>query len=187
MSVGLVVGAPLGDELGAVIGVDVGTSLGEPLGALLGVSLGWILGLALGSTEGDELGPEEGDKLVLGAVLGAGLLLGTVLGMSVGHGSLVGEAFLQTPKFVIAVGPNKKTSTFETKGTSKTMFLKEFWPPDDTANDRVAPSTSVTCTHTSSTTLRRPISITSSTGVANSKVMIPPNSFAFHCAFPPVS
>jgi hypothetical protein len=151
-----------------------------------------MLRIALGTTEGAVLGTPDGDNLELGKVLGEGLLLGTALGMSVGHvgdsplGDGVLVTCLQIPRCVMAVGPNKNTSTRDTIGTSRTMFLNELGPTGETEKDLVARVESVIWIHTSSTTLSRPSSSTSSMGVTKSKVILPPNSFAFHCAFPPV-
>ena len=104
----------------------------------------------MGPIVGGLLGPPDGDKLALGIALGAGLLLGTVLGMSVGQGKFspfgdgVLDACLQMPRCVIAVGPNKNTSSRDTKGTSRTTFLNELGPSGETANDFVAPVEAVT-------------------------------------------
>ena len=86
----------------------------------------------------------------------------------------------------IADGPCIETFTFDTSAMSITTFLYDLAPIAFTTNVRTASSESVTWIQMSFTTLTRPISTSSSTGLANSKVILPPNSFAFGVGLPPV-
>ena len=147
--------------------------------------LGCLDGTSLGANDGLSEGPDDGLILASGDELGAGLLLGTELGSSVGHETVFpnGDGVLsdsrQIPMWVMAVAPNKVTSTLETNVASKTTFLYEPVPIAATLTVLVAPSLSVSWIQTSSTTLRRPISTTSSIGIRNSKEIFPPASFDF--------
>ena len=148
------------------------------LGTSVGISLGRLLGTSL--------------IVLLGALDGVLLALGALLGDSVGHtltkefGDGVVESSLQIPMCAIAVGPCILTLTSVTDATSITTFLYDFAPNALTTNVRLALSESVTWIQTSFTTLTRPTSTNSSTGVANVNVIIPPISFAFGVGLAPV-
>jgi hypothetical protein len=195
-------GERLGLELGIVLGVSVGRVdgllLGLEFGAYDGVVLGCVVGSVLGNADGTSLGRVLGTPLgtsltvLLGTLDGDLLTLGALLGDSVGHtltnefGDGVFESSLQIPMCAMADGPYNWTLTFDTDATSITTFLYDFAPMALTTNVCMASSESVTWIQTSSTTLTSPISTNSSTGVANSKVIMPPISFAFGVGFAPV-
>ena len=160
----------------------LGSTDGIVLGNVDGTKLGRVVGTPLGTSLTVLLGTLDGDLLALGALLGDSV--GHTLTKEFGDGVL--ESSLQMPICVTADGPCILTITFDTDVTSMTTFLYDFAPRASTANVRIAPSESVTWIQTFSTTLARPISTNSSTGVANSNVMMPPISFAFGVGFAPV-
>ena len=127
----------------------MGPKLGCSLGSLLGAMLGSTVGRLLGLDDGIPVGPTEGAMLEVGSELGAGLLLGTELGGSVGHVTVFpkGDGVLsesrQMPMWVIAVAPNRVTSTLAMFVSFRTMFLYEPVGNASTLTVLVAPSASV--------------------------------------------
>lgn len=79
----------------------------------------------------------------------------------------------------MAEGPLMKTSIFVTLNTFKFLFTNVPSPRAATVNLVTTPSACVTETTTSSFKLRRPMSSIWSAASTNSKVIIPPLSFAF--------
>jgi hypothetical protein len=152
----------LGNSLGEEDGPDEGASLGAEVGVELGVEVGSVVGVPLGMLLGAELGN------TLGAVLGS-------------EDAICGSS--QTLRCVMAIGPGKVTSIRTTDWTFNCTFL---YGAGLALKVCVLLSSVVTRIQTSATTLRRPMSNTSFIGGEKAKEIIPPSSFAFHWAFPPV-
>jgi hypothetical protein len=187
---GEALGPVLGKALGPALGPELGEGLGPALGPRLGEALGRALGPALGPPLGDELGPVLGlvlgDELgirlglSLGVSLGAKLLLGMALGVSVRfsggarpNGEGVFERSWQILSSAIPTGPFVSISIFVANARLIGILLMPSEPLGETTTSVTISEVSVRRMVTSFWMFSKAISMTSSIGVKNVKVITP--------------